>query len=44
MFTRVLHASLVHGIDIHKGSQWVLHNPTLVVVCAYNGPLVYTIF
>jgi len=27
----------VYEIEIHKGSQWALFMPTLVVVYVYNG-------
>ena len=31
--------TLVHEIDIHKGSQWALHNGTVVCACVLKGPL-----
>jgi len=29
LFTSVGHNTLVHELDIHKGSQWALHNARL---------------
>jgi len=29
--------TLVHEIEIHKGSQWALYNPTVVYAGNYNG-------
>ena len=35
--------TLVHDIDIHKGSQWALHNATVVHVYGYEeSPCTYS--
>ena len=30
--------TLVHNMSIHKGSQWLVHVRTVVVVYEHNGP------